>query len=80
MKCAIVLLLALAFVSADNDDRLTINVYVESLCPGCQEFMTTSLKKALNTPDIEKIANIRVVPYGNARQSQKSDGSWAFTC
>lgn len=69
MKSIILLLLALAFVCADNDDRLSVNVYVESLCPGCQEFITTSLKKALNTPEIEKIVNVRVIPYGNARQT-----------
>jgi len=32
-----------------NDDRVKIDLYTESLCPGCMQVITTSLKTALNT-------------------------------
>jgi len=36
-----------------NDDRVRIDLYTESLCPGCMQVITTSLKIALNTKDLD---------------------------
>ena len=47
-------------------DKLTVDAYVESECPYCIMFITNQLKKALEVPDIEKILDVRVIPYGNA--------------
>lgn len=46
--------------------RTTIDVYVESQCPYCVNFINTSLKKALATKDLEKIVDIKLFSYGNA--------------
>jgi len=43
------------------------------------QVITTSLKTALNTKDFDKIADIHVWIYGNAKETQKS-GKWVFTC
>lgn len=61
-------------------DEVTVDVFIESQCPGCMSFVNNSLKRALATPDFEKIAIIKLYPYGNARQTQQADGSWSFTC
>lgn len=43
---------ALAFnilVNSDNDDKVKVDFYYESLCPYCQQFMKGALKTAANT-------------------------------
>jgi interferon gamma-inducible protein 30 len=62
-----------------DDQPLNIVANTESLCPYCQAFLTTSFSEAVNTKDIEKIANITVIPFGNAKESQ-SGGHYVFTC
>lgn len=46
-------LLLIALLGLIQAGRLTADIYVESLCPYCIQFAGTSLRKALNTPDIE---------------------------
>lgn len=48
----------------------------ESLCPYCEDFMTTTLKDVLATPDMADIIDLKLVAYGNTKQND--DGS--FTC
>lgn len=48
-----------------NSGRLTADIYVESLSPYCMRFIKNSLYKAVTTPDIEKMVQIRLIPYGN---------------
>lgn len=62
-----------------DDQPLQIVALTESLCPYCQEFITTSFATAINTKDIEKIANITMIPFGNAKETQ-SGGHYTFTC
>lgn len=73
---ALLVLLSLAY----SDDRLRVDVYIESQCPDCIRFVQTSLAEALNTADIENIVHVRLLAYGNARQTQLADGSWSFSC
>ena len=61
-------------------NEVTIDLYMESECPGCMAFVNGELKRALATKDFQKIAKIQVFPYGNAHQSQNADGTWSFTC
>jgi interferon, gamma-inducible protein 30 len=61
-------------------NEVTIDLYMESECPGCMAFVKGELKRALNTKDFNKIAKLQVFPYGNARQTQNADGTWSFTC
>lgn len=56
-------------LKSENDDRVRIDLYTESLCPGCMQVITTSLKTALNTKDFDKIADIHLWVYGNAHES-----------
>jgi len=63
---AIIILAILAFSAFAADDRVLIDMFTESLCPDCIQFITTSLKAALAATDFDKIANLNIWPYGNA--------------
>ena len=54
-------------------------MYTESLCPDCIEFITNSLKPAINAKDINLIAEFNIYPYGNAKQTF-SEERWQFKC
>ena len=45
MKSAIILVLVIVLAYSNP---VTIDVYIESLCPDCEEFITGSLQKALS--------------------------------
>jgi interferon gamma-inducible protein 30 len=79
----VVLAVATAFevrtVEQPNDDKVYIELYYESLCPYCQQFIEGSLKTAFSTKDIWQIADFRAWPYGNAR-TVANGSSWSFTC
>jgi len=62
-----------------NDDKVKIDLYFESLCPGCRQFIQTSLKNASKATDFWKICDFNFFPYGNARK-QQNGSSWSFTC
>ncbi len=63
------IILLISFVLlALSDDRINIDIYAESLCPDCVDFLENSFKKAINVKDFDKICNFRVLPYGNAKQ------------
>jgi interferon gamma-inducible protein 30 len=81
MKYLLVVILLSVCLSwtAPNDDRVRIELYSESLCPDCLNFILGTFKKAVNTADIYKIADIRVYPYGNARWA-KNGSTYSFTC
>lgn len=57
---------ATAAVASSSDDKVQLGVYVESFCPYCQSFQTTSLKTMLATPGFWDIVNMTLVPFGNA--------------
>lgn len=78
MALKFLLLLSLC-VFLRADDRVRIDMYTEALCPDCIQFLTTSAKTALETQDINLIADINLYPYGNAQESQ-SGSQWVFTC
>lgn len=68
------LFLVLLFVPFLLSSRVKIEVYAESYCPDCEQFLTGAFKDAFNTKDIEKIAEFSVVPYGNAKEIQTQTG------
>ncbi|CAK75284.1 unnamed protein product (macronuclear) [Paramecium tetraurelia] len=73
--------LALLFTITLCQSRLSVDVYTESLCPDCMEFLLNSLTEAVDTPDIEEMVHIRVVPYGNVKRVyNQATGKWQFTC
>lgn len=61
------------------DGKVVIDLYYESLCPACEQFLQTGVKTALGTKDIWKIGDVFVHPYGNAR-TIANGSSWSFTC
>ena len=76
-------------IDLDNSDSLLITVddspvlvelYYESLCPGCRNFISTMLFPAFDKLRDTGIVEFGLYPYGNAQQAQNRDGSWNFTC
>lgn len=59
-------------------NAVQIALYYESLCPGCQEFLTTQLYPTWLM--LSNIMNMTLVPYGNAEEKNTSSGKWEFTC
>jgi interferon gamma-inducible protein 30 len=62
-----------------NQDLPQIDLYFETLCPGCQEFITTSFQDFLNNPNHSDLAKVNFHPYGNAIEVKKGD-QYEFTC
>ncbi len=56
-----------------------IDVYFETLCPGCQNFIGGSFADYLQNPDFLSLAHVNFYPYGNAKESQSGD-HYEFTC
>lgn len=84
---AMCLLLATLFViyygytTHKSSQPLQITVLTESLCPHCRNFIINSYARAINAEGIEMLAEITIVPFGNAKENKKdNDGSYEFTC
>lgn len=71
----IVLLSVLALIRGDDYPKVTVEVYYEALCPGCQGFITGPLTDALLKEDIAAITDLKMVPYGNTKYS-----NGVYTC
>jgi len=61
-------------------EPVKVDLYYESLCPGCRYFFETQLYPAFYKFRGLGVLNVGLFPYGNAKEEQKSDGSWKFTC
>ena len=59
--------------------KVQVQLYYESLCPYCQEDITGSFAAAFANPDFLNMADVLMVPYGNAKEVASGD-SWTFTC
>jgi len=57
-----------------------IEVFVESLCPDCQDFIGGSFANLVKNPDYLKMAKITFYPYGNAKERENGAGKYEFTC
>jgi len=55
----------------DENDKVNVTLYYETLCPYCQQFITTQVAQAFST--ILDIINITLVPYGNAHETYQPD-------
>jgi len=56
-----------------------IDVYVESLCPDCMEFIVGSFKQFQESLDHEQLAVVNFYPFGNAKESWNGS-KWIFEC
>jgi interferon, gamma-inducible protein 30 len=61
MKTILFIALILALASTQ---KVAINLYYESLCPYCEDFITGTFKDAINTPDFNTICDYNFFPYG----------------
>jgi hypothetical protein len=63
----------------DVNDRVNLTIYYETLCPDCQQFITTQVWNAYQS--ILSIVNISFVPYGNARETYRPETQlYQFYC
>ena len=73
-------LAALAALSVATDDKVKVDLYYESQCPGCRQMLTTSFKQAFAASGFLDMAEVTLVPYGNATEKQSITKLWEFTC
>ncbi|EOA17829.1 hypothetical protein CARUB_v10006230mg [Capsella rubella] len=52
-----------------ESDNVKLNLYYESLCPGCQDFIVHYLVKVFDS-DLYTITDVKLVPFGNAKVSK----------
>ena len=58
-----------------------IQVYIESLCPDCVEFITTSFKDFYEKVEKPNLAEIEFIPFGNAKEKYNtSTQQYDFEC
>jgi interferon, gamma-inducible protein 30 len=63
----------------EADDKIKIDLYFESQCPGCRQLITTSFAEAMKADSFLQMAELNFWPYGNAHEYQ-SGNDWTFTC
>lgn len=56
-----------------------VSLVYEIMCPYCQRFLTEVLYTKL-WRNLAQIVDIELIPYGNARETQLSNGTWSFRC
>ncbi|CAG2113234.1 unnamed protein product [Medioppia subpectinata] len=80
--CIAPVLLAIVGICAAADTPVQLDVYYESLCPDCMQFIKTQLVP--NYKKLASIMNVNMVPYGWAKSTKvaKPDGTFdlTFTC
>jgi interferon gamma-inducible protein 30 len=52
--------------------KVKVTLYYESLCPACQDFIIQQIYPTLAASGVRDIVDLRLVPYGNAREQQIS--------
>lgn len=52
----------------ENDGKLHIDIYYESLCQGCRDKMENSYLPAVNTPGFFDMADVRFFPFGGTEE------------
>ena len=58
-----------------------IQVYIESLCPDCMDFLSKSFKDFIEKVSKPNLADIELIPYGNAEESyNETTNRWDFEC
>ncbi|KAL3518023.1 hypothetical protein ACH5RR_020612 [Cinchona calisaya] len=55
-----------SLISVNSSQKVTLELYYETLCPYCSIFIVDYLYKIFNTGLIE-IINLKLIPYGNAK-------------
>ncbi|KAJ4459608.1 putative Gamma-interferon-inducible lysosomal thiol reductase [Paratrimastix pyriformis] len=77
----LLLLFAGAVLCAKDAQKVVVEVAIESLCPDCRDVITGSIWEAFRADGLLDIMDLRLYPYGNAKQQlDQSTGLWKFTC
>jgi len=67
-------------IIAVDESPVLVELYYESFCPGCRNFITTMLYPTFDKLRDAGIMKVGIYPYGNAHESKNPDGSWKFEC
>jgi len=59
--------------------KVQVELYYESQCPGCRATITGSFAEAFTHDDLLDMADVNLYPYGNAHEYASGD-SWIFSC
>lgn len=62
-----------------NCELPVIDVYIESLCPDCMNFIGGSFKNFHLYEDKDSLAVVNFIPFGNANEKWNGE-KWEFTC
>jgi len=63
-----------------GDPPVKLELYYESLCGGCREFITTKLFNTWKTLEKSGIFEVQLYPYGNAHETKTPDGQYQYKC
>jgi len=63
-----------------DDTPVLVELYYESLCPGCRNFISTMIYPTFDKLRDTGIVKFGLYPYGNAVETENKDGSWNITC
>ena len=78
---AILFILCLISFSSEQKHVPKIQVYIESLCPDCYNFIVGSFKDFYEKVKRPNLAQIEFIPYGNAKEEYNTQTKkWEFTC
>lgn len=57
-----------------------MELYFEALCPYCHAFINGGLTDASKMDGIENMLDLKLIPYGNARELATPEGEYTYTC
>lgn len=63
-----------AAADGGGEGKISVELYYEAQCPGCRAVLTGSFREALGSEGFLDMADIALIPYGNAKEIP-SDGS-----
>ncbi|EPS58984.1 hypothetical protein M569_15829 [Genlisea aurea] len=66
LRFLLILSIIVSSSSAADDERVTLELYYETLCPYCSNLIVNYLYKIFES-DLISITNLRLIPYGNAK-------------
>jgi interferon gamma-inducible protein 30 len=61
-------------------DKIKIDLFFESQCPGCKQMITTSFAEAMKADGFLNMAEVNFWPYGNAHMTYTTETGFEFTC
>ena len=75
------ILLSIISLSSSQKHVPKIQVYIESLCPDCVNFITHSFKDFYEKVSKPNLAEIEFISFGNAKEKYNEETKkWEFTC